>query len=255
MKKFLILGTMFTVVIAGVLIALPALAAPAHGAHASQRAGVTAARPNVLALEHPHSPRIGASVARGIDDDNFNFSCAQPNGNRIIDVTEKITNDADSGIAGDYWGFDTVTRHIQVWNVGPNTYCATVMYGSASFQAVAGQRSPGNTGTLTGDEYGGFHGGYETTVFTAALTISAPATWPAEGKVNGGAPINYACDLNGNCPGAVDWTTKYFTNLDPTFNLAQWGWIYHGRDHVGGHSTGTWVNSMTGNSGDILDVD
>lgn len=252
MKRVFFLGGIAVVVVAAVLIILPAaLAAPRATSH-HNNATAAHSRPNIFALEHEHGTRSQSTAQT--NGSGFTFSCSQPSGNKIIDVNEKVINDADSGIAGDYWAFDTVTRQIQVWNVGPDSFCATVMYTSAStFQAVAGQTSPGATGTLTGDEYGSFHGGYVAT-FTAQMDIIAPATWPAHGKINGGLAINYQCDINGNCPGFVDWTSQYFANV-ANFNEYAWGWIYHGLDHADSSSTGTWVNASTGNSGDILDVD
>lgn len=167
---------------------------------------------------------------------------------------ERITNDVDSGEAGNYWAFDTVSRHIQVWSVAPNTYCATVTYFSSTFQAVSGQTSPGAGGTLTGDEYGSFAGGYQTTNFTAQLDINNPSIWGTAGLVNAGQPINYQCDITGNCRGYVDWSAQYFTHISG-FDLLSWGWKYKGKDSQDHSSTGLWINASTGNSGDILDVD
>jgi len=171
----------------------------------------------------------------------------------IIDVREKIINDVDSGIAGNYWAFDTISRRIRVWNMGGNNYCG-VVNDDAEFRGVAGQISPGNTngGThlLTGDEHGNFNGGYSTTVFSGTLYVADPVNWPLKGKVNGGNPVNYNCDITGNCPGYIDWTGKYFTNLG-NFNLADWGWKYVADPKI----DGVWVNALTGNSGDIFDKD
>ena len=243
-KRYFALGAVLTAIIVGVALVVPALAAPSHGINS---------RPATSNWVREH-PRPVRSTLGNDNHGELNFTCAQPNGNRIIDVTEKILNDADSGEAGNYWAFDNVTRQIQVWSVGPDQYCATANYEPASFQAVAGQRSPGNGGTLTGDEYGSFPGGYVSTVFTAMLDVSNPTVWPVTGKVNGGTPINYQCDITGNCPGYVDWTTKYFAG-GVSLNLLEWGWVYHGKDHLDHSSTGTWYNVSTGNSGDILDHD
>ena len=249
MKK--LLGTAIAcLAVASLLLGAILFFAPRpSSAHATQP---HAARPNVFALEHSHGRR--AAGAAGLAQSSFTFSCNQPNGRRIINVTESITNDVDSGQAGNYWAYDTVNRRIQVWNIGPDMFCATVAYYSSTFQAVAGQTSPGAGGTLTGDELGSFAGGYQTTNFTAQLDISNPAVWGASGKVNSGLPINYQCDINGNCPGFVDWSSQYFTNISG-FDLASWGWKYKGKDSQDSSSTGIWINASTGNSGDILDVD
>jgi hypothetical protein len=244
--RYVAAGTGLVAVLIGLALVLPALAAPSHPTRSASHPSTSN-----FAREHPRPVRTKLTSA---SSSNFKFSCGQPTGNRIIDVTENIINDVDSGEGGNYWAFDTVTRKIQVWNIGPDEYCAAVSYAPDSFQAVAGQESPGTGGTLTGDEYGSFNGGYVTTSFTATLDIANPTVWPANGKVNGGTAIDYQCDITGNCPGYVDWTAQYFSG-GVSLNLLQWGWIYHGKDSQDASSTGTWVNSSTGNSGDILDHD
>jgi len=161
-------------------------------------------------------------------------------GDPIINIQQKILNDADSGEAGNYWAFDTIVRHIKVWQETPTSFCATVAY-EGQFAGVAGQRSPGNTGVLTGTEKGTFDGGYRADI-TGTL-LSTPSL-PTHGAIG---TTNYQCDINGNCPGAFDWSTKYFNTgaTGFTFNLSWWGWVYRNGSHV-------WVNSVDGNSGDII---
>ena len=178
------------------------------------------------------------------------FSCGATT-RPVIDVTEKIIHDADSGIAGDNWAFDTITRHIRVWNMGGANYCGVVA-DDAEFHAVAGQISPAATGILTGDEHGDFNGGYVTVVFSDTLNVKDPSNWPLKGKVNHGGPVDYMCDISGNCPGYIDWLTKYFTGASfNTVGLADWGWKYVAADR----RDGVWINANSGNSGDILDRD
>jgi len=162
------------------------------------------------------------------------------NGNPVINVEQKIINDADSGEAGNYWAFDTIERKIKVWKVSDGKYCATVYY-EGKFAAVAGQRSPGNTGVLTGKEKGEFKGGYKAEITGSLLATPALRTKGNIGKTD------YKCDLNGNCPGAFDWSTKYFNTSAAgfTFNMPWWGWTYRYKDKV-------WVNAITGNSGDVI---
>lgn len=167
-------------------------------------------------------------------------SCDGVAGSPVINVTQRILNDADSGEAGNYWGFDTIERHIQVWQVADAKYCATVDY-EGRFAAVAGQRSPGNTGVLTGTEQGTLSGGYRANI---SGTLLANPTLPAKGTMG---TTDYQCTITGNCPGAFDWTTKYFNTgaAGFTFDMVWWGWTYRNGQHV-------WVNSVDGNSGDIL---
>lgn len=258
MKKLLAAGALVvTVAVAAAVFVIPAMA---HGVTAqnnllSANAGVV--KPNLFNLEHQHGQAGGGTG----DHSGFSFSCAASGavkGNRIINVTESILNDADSGEAGNTWAFDTVKRSITIWNVGPDQYCAIVNYYDSSFKAIAGQTSPGKGGTLSGEEYGSFAGSARFTI-TGQLYVSDPAGWPTSGKVNGGNPVDYQCDVAGNCPGYVSFVSKYFNTSDPQFTLdePQWGWTYVGLDSGTNPPTsaGTWVNAYTGNSGDILDSD
>jgi hypothetical protein len=193
-------------------------------------------------------------IATPVSAQTSGFSCGIST-KPIINVTEQVRNDADSGVAGDTWALDHYTRTIRVWIRSGNTYCAVVTY-NGDFQAVAGHQSPSATGILTGDEHGEFSGGYQSTDFTATLNVSDPTHWPLKGKVTnpyGGNVVDYQCttDPNPPCPGIIDWTTKYFTNISPPFNFLSWGWSYHPKDS----RDGFWVNALSGNSGDILDHD
>jgi hypothetical protein len=164
-----------------------------------------------------------------------------------VGVRVNVTNDADSGLAGNYWAFDTLTRTIEIYQLGGNTWCATVT-DRGTFDAIAGQTSPGNGGALSGDESGKIVGGYVTTTFTGDFTPSDP-NWPTHGNVRP-KPIDYQCDVNGNCPGYVYWVDKYFSNVSG-FDLADWGWTYTAQDKA----DGVWVNAAAGTSGDVLDHD
>jgi hypothetical protein len=132
--------------------------------------------------------------------------------------------------------------------MGQNSYCAVVKY-NGTFHAVAGQTSPQQSGTLTGEEHGKFSGGYQTTTFTGTLSVNDPTHWPLKGQVHP-KPVDYQCDISGYCPGFIDWSGKYFTNLNNFAELV-WGWKYIASDR----DDGVWVNASTGNSGDILDKD
>ncbi len=161
-------------------------------------------------------------------------------GNPVINVTQDLSNDADSGEAGNYWGYDTFSRHIQVWKQADSSYCALVDY-NGKFVGVAGQKSPGNTGILTGSEKGTIHGGYRVAI---QGTLKSNPSWKTNGNVG---KFDYKCDLSGNCPGAVSWDAQYFNTgaVGYTFDMTWWGWTYTNGQH-------TWINSSDGNSGDII---
>jgi len=160
---------------------------------------------------------------------------ACPSGKLVVNVTQKIINDNDSGVAGNAWAYDDIIRHIQVVKTAPNTFCATLSY-QGNFSTIAGP-SPNNTGTVGDGVVGTFQGGYRSTVFTGTFAPTAPT----RGSLG---TFNYNCDTNFNCPGYVDWTTLYFSSTSG-FGLAWWGWVYHAGNN------GSWVNSVDGNSGDI----
>lgn len=162
-------------------------------------------------------------------------------GSPVINVAQKVTNSVDSGQAGNYWAFDSYNRTIQVWKQSDGTYCALVAY-EGKFDAQKGQRSPGNTGMLTGSEDGTFKGGYRAVIAGALLR---DPSLPTKGSIG---TVDYRCTLSGSCPGAFDWTTKYFNTATTgfTFNYSWWGWQYHAKGQA------ICVNSSDGNSGDIL---
>ena len=166
-----------------------------------------------------------------------NVSNCDTTGSPIININEKVVKTVDSGQGGNYWAFDDINRHIQVWENSDNTYCVLVQ-NTGQFDGQAGQASPGNTGVLTGDEDGSFQGGYRAKI-TGILKGSPD--WETKGSVG---ITDYNCDISGNCPGYLNWVEQYF-GPGYTFNYEWWGWTYR-------YKGNTWVNSSDGNSGDII---
>lgn len=158
----------------------------------------------------------------------------------VIDITQKVVNSVDSGEAGNNWAFDSYNRHIQVWKQTNGTYCVLTDY-EGKFDAQSGQQSPGNTGLLTGKEDGNFKGGYRAVITGAMKTTPLLKTKGSIGTTD------YKCDIAGNCPGAFNWTDKYFDTaaVGYLFDYEWWGWEYR-------NGTKVWVNASEGNSGDIL---
>jgi hypothetical protein len=164
---------------------------------------------------------------------------ACPSGKLVVNAVQKVVNDADSGTTRPVWAFDDFVRQIQVVDTGAGL-CATVRY-EGSFTSIAGD-SPGAAynpgGTVADDVVGTFQGGYVSTFFTGTLKPGVKT----RGSIG---TFDYECDATGDCPGAVSWPALFFDDVVGFDIGAWWGWIYHGGQN------GTWVNAVTGNSGDI----
>lgn len=164
-------------------------------------------------------------------------ACGNNLGNPVINVTQKVQNDVDSGFAGN-WAFDYYTRHITVWSTGiADAYCAIVTY-DGNFYAVPGQVGPGNNpaGALINTPTnapvnGNMSGGYRATITGPLLAVPL---WSTNGNIG---TTNYQCDLSGTCPGRISWTGQYFVSGN-TFTYGWWGWQYKGGSH------GTWTNAI-----------
>lgn len=259
MKRVAVGLSLVVVVLISLLWIIPSMAANTHG----HQTGAMHPK-SVFALEHQVG-KPGAKTAAAASTLSCGSSAVK--GNLLVNISEKVINDADSGQGGNYWALDTFTRTIKVWNLGSDTYCAVVNY-TGTFAAQAGQKSPGTTATtggiLTGDEIGTIKGGYVAQI-TGPLDVTDPANWPLVGKANQGNAVDYQCviapDGSANCPGVVDWTTKYFDTSSTSFTFGEnpWGWTYVGKDKPtapdAGAADGVWNNASTGNSGDILDLD
>lgn len=172
-------------------------------------------------------------------------ACGEKLGDPVINVSQKVQNDVDSGFAGNYWAFDYYTRNIKVWEIttpGEGTsgiYCAIVVY-NGKFYAVPGQIGPGNNpvGALINTPTdapvnGNMSGGYRD-IITGNLRTTPINGWPINGNVG---TTNYQCNLSGICPGIISWRDTYFSSFSLT-DEPWWGWQYKGGSH------GTWVNAI-----------
>lgn len=165
--------------------------------------------------------------------------CKTEGAKKIVNVKQKILNDADSGIAGNNWALDNYNREIEVWQLSDDSFCGILKY-EGRFSTLAGP-SPGNTATLDAGIKGTMEGGYRTTVFTGTFT----PTKPTHGNLG---TFDYQCDVDSSCSGRVSWSDFYFTGIDG-FDLEWWGWQYDAGRH------GHWINSIDGNFGDITPRD
>ncbi len=167
-------------------------------------------------------------------------ACTGKIGKPVVNVAQKVTNDADSGLAG-YWAMDNYVRHIQVWRTGSadsNTYCALVAY-EGTANAAEGKTGPGGSGIIGAGVSAEMEGGYRAT-FTG--TFAPTGDWQTRGSVGS---ADYGCDLDGNCGQIPSWLNIYF----PThggLNQDWWGWFYDAEGH------GSWMNSSDGTFGNIL---
>ena len=157
------------------------------------------------------------------------YNPPQCGGTMIVNVTYTLTNDPDSGVKGNDWATDTIKRHLQIFDLGAGNVCATVN-DTGSFVTVAGH-SPGGTGEVSTGISGRINGGYAANVSTATLD-------PSSGYATHGNLGSF------DALGAHPTFLSYFSG-SPSWDFASWGWTYHTARN------GDWVNSSTGNSGDI----
>jgi hypothetical protein len=168
-------------------------------------------------------------------------SCTGKIGNPVVNVTEKVIGDVDSGISGNYWANDVYTRHIQVWRVGSKgsqDYCALVTYdGTAT--AIEKEIGPGGSGSIGSGVAALMKGGRRALISGSLLPVPR---WPTRGSVG---TVDYKCDTTGYCASPVSWVEQYFAPGN-TYSDAWWGWFYEAGSH------GSWLNSSQGNWGNIL---
>ena len=153
---------------------------------------------------------------------------------QIVDVTYKLTNDADSGFAGNNWANDSLNRHLRIWSLDGGLFCAQVA-DTGSFVTVAGD-SPSSFSTVSAGITGNITGGYVTNDFIATLN-------PTPGYATHGNLGSF--DANGLHPSFL----SYFNNPGSiSWSQPGWGWIYKA------DGNGTWLNQLGGqpqSSGDI----
>ena len=161
----------------------------------------------------------------------------------LVDVTQHISNDPDSGFHGD-WAIDNFTRHIQIWAEGDH-YCGQAddngtftTFGGAT--GVSPQSGAPLHEVVTGTMVGGTHG-----VLTG--TLGDANNWGTSGT----AP---AQDCNSvDCSMTSLWVNNYFPggnyaySPSPADSTGNWSWTYTAQQC----GYGTWTNANAGSSGDI----
>lgn len=171
-------------------------------------------------------PAFAAPAVHTNFGQQLNASQCNTSGKPVVNVTYKVINDLDSGLAGN-WATDNYNKSIKVWQQSNGTNCAIVKY-QGQFVTFAGP-SPENTGTVGAGVTGTFEGGYQAN-FDGTFTPTL--------KTNGNLPlVDYSVE-------GFDWVSAYFTG-NTTFDQPYWAWNYHAGNN------GSWVNASTGNLGDI----
>jgi hypothetical protein len=158
-----------------------------------------------------------------------NAKPCKTSGTALVNVQYTLTNDLDSGVAGNDWATDTISRQLQIWQVDSNTFCVSVS-DQGSFVTIAGA-SPQDTGNVTDGITGKMKGGYSGPV--TGTPASSPA-YAASGNLG-------TFDANSAHPTYLSYISA--VTSDNAFDV--WGWSYHASQN------GTWTNTSSGNTGDI----
>jgi hypothetical protein len=163
---------------------------------------------------------------------------ACPEGELVINVTHKVVNDRDSAVDNSFWAYDKYNKHIQVWQVDDDTFCAVAQY-VGSITTVAGS-SPNNTGCVTDGIKGTMQGGYRATI---TGSLKSNPNYKTRGNI-GKFDYGWNGDRNTEAPNKFNWVNAYFST-GWGFSYDWWGWIYNAGKN------GTWINATGGNQGDI----
>ncbi|MCL4477034.1 MAG: hypothetical protein M1508_12545 [Nitrospirae bacterium] len=114
---------------------------------------------------------------------------------------------------------DDYNKHIQVWQVDTDTFCAVVRY-QGSFVTDDGP-SPGNTDTIAAGITGTFEGGYRAII---TGTLNPSPTYRTKGNIG---TFDYGCDVDtdpgdySSCTGIFRWVGTYFA---PGYFTYDW-WV------------------------------
>jgi hypothetical protein len=155
----------------------------------------------------------------------------------VVNVYATLRNAADHGADGHVWALDAARESMQIWQVGPNTYCLKRQY-AGTFTTFAGV-SPEGTGTVSGGVIGRWNGEIVGLIHgTFAPTVST------RGFVG---DFDWQCQQDGTCLG---WGTRftprvYFSSID-SFQFLVYGATFEAG------ACGVWRQSLDGNTGDIV---
>lgn len=117
----------------------------------------------------------------------------------VVNVSYELTNDADSGFAGNEWANDTIQRTLQIWQQPDGSYCA-VAGDSGSFVTLPGT-SPSANSTLSGGIDGTIQGGY------VATFTGSPKTSPDYATSGDLGTFDLQCAATSTAPARTRATT------------------------------------------------
>ncbi len=189
----------------------------------------------------------------------------------VINVSQSITNDADSGEHG-AWAYDNFTQYVKVYQTAPSTFTAMV-YDNGTWHTFAGAKSPDYGVTQPSNGTGRMFGGYNATSFTG--TLLATPTYPTTGNIGtfkyNETPSDVVSGTTAKSGAQTDWLNYYFSS-DTGFNIGSTdqpaGWTYNynlssapserwfdnGTNNLWGAGTGDIVTYPTikGDSGNVV---
>lgn len=165
-------------------------------------------------------------------------------GDPVINITQQIVNDYDTGIKGNLWAIDTYTQDVKIWKRPGtiNTYCAEeTVHGT--FDTLTNRLSPGDKHiTLSGNEDGTINGRDRVTIVG---TLKNNPLWPTTGTV---PTVDLKCVFYRNCPehSTLFWSDAYFEKIAEGNPVTDWYvWYMQSGNNI-------WIDSSKGFSGDII---
>lgn len=152
--------------------------------------------------------------------------CSGDVGTLIVDTTQQVSNNPDSGMFGS-WAVDTFSKRMRVWEEGDH-YCGQT--DDVGTFVTAGGISPELGAPLAEGIIGTFTGGARYVIHGTFAPV-----WATEGAV---PPKD-----DGVGGGYSNWVAQYFSG--ETHDFYSWGWTYNACGH------GSWTNADVGNTGEI----
>lgn len=189
----------------------------------------------ILALACAGTAALCLAAGTALAGDVTAAACNGDGANQLVNVTYTLTDDADSGFAGNAWATDTIHRTLRIWAEPDGSFCA-VVGDNGSFVTFAGT-SPSGSSTVSAGIEGGIHGGYLATI---QGTLKATPDYATSGNLG---TFDLDCGAAFGCPGARPSFTSYVDVS--SYDLPIWGWTYKTPHN------GSWVNASAGSSGDI----